>query len=89
MFGRYTFMCFRSVVRGLFFASRTQDRLQYFHLFLVAGVGSGHEAEGDNGGPDVPTINPAINLVEGNLAVRQNRQRPEEVGRVRDRVAKA
>jgi len=63
MFDRRTFSCFRSVVRGLFVASGTQDQPQYFHLFLVAGVGSGHEGNGA-GGPDVPTIDPATNLVE-------------------------
>jgi hypothetical protein len=70
-------------------AYRTQDRLQYSHLFLVVGVGSRHGAKRASKGANVPSIDPATDLVEGTLSAHHNRQRSEEVGRAKGRIAEA
>jgi len=70
-------------------SSRTQRRLQYFHLFLVVGVGSRHGIKGASQGENVPSIESATDVVEGTVSASYDRQRPEETGRVKDRIAEA
>jgi hypothetical protein len=70
-------------------AYRTQDRLQYSHLFLMAGVGSRHGTKGASKEANVPSFDSATDLMEGTFFPSHNRQRPEEVGRAKGRIAEA
>ena len=79
-----------SVACGFTPAYRGQNLLQYFHLFLVAGVGSKHGAKGAcNGEANVPSFDPTPDVVEGTVSSRHDRQRPEEVGRAERGTAEA
>src|ERR1700733_1773153 len=61
----------------------------YSHLFLVVGVGSRNGTTTVRYGANVPSIDPAPDLVEGSLSPHHNRQRPEKAGRAKSRITEA